>query len=128
MADKDAPSERPATDPTRGKDGKFGPGNTAATGGVPKWRKEIEKMLNDEHRTPQQMSETFALIRKVAHGVDEPVYYKGEVCGEIRKYDGAWMNLYLERVLGPVRDLDVDLTDAPEPVLRWWAENGPGSN
>ena len=110
------------------KPGTFKPGQSGNPGGVPKWRREIEQMLNDEHRTPAQMKETFDLIRKVAHGVDEPVFYKGQICGHVRKYDGAWMNLYLERVLGPVRDLNIDLTDAPEPVVRWFAENGPGAN
>lgn len=80
-------------------------------------------MLDAEHRTVEQMRETFALIRMVSHGVDEPVYYKGEVCGHIRKYDGGWMELYLNRVLGPIKELKVDLTDAPAEVVEWIAEN-----
>lgn len=80
-------------------------------------------MLDAEHRTVEQMRETFALIRRVAHGVEEPVYYKGVVVGTVIKYDGAWMELYLNRIIGPVKELKVDLTDAPEDVVRWLAEN-----
>jgi hypothetical protein len=126
MADK--PPEGGSAEEKKRKPGTFAPGQSGNPGGVPKWRREIEQMLNDEHRTPEQMRETFALIRKVAHGVEEPVYYKGEVCGAIMKYDGGWMQMYLDRVLGPVRDTDIDLSNAPDSVVRWWAEEGPGSN
>jgi hypothetical protein len=32
------------------------------------------------------------------------------------------MKLYLERVLGPVKDLEIDMTDWPDEVVKWWAE------
>ena len=122
MADEKEPPQK--RDPAARKpDGQFGPGNRANPGGKPKKIREIEKMLDDEHRTPEKMRETFALIRQVAHGVEEPVFYQGAVCGAVMKYDGAWMNLYLRRVLGPEREIEVDLTDAPDEVLRWWADN-----
>lgn len=80
-------------------------------------------MLDAEHRTVEQMRETFALIRKIAHGVEKPVFYQGVVCGYVMVYDGAWMDLYLNRIIGPVKELKVDLTDAPEDVVKWIAEN-----
>lgn len=113
----------------RGPGKPFQPGQSGNPGGRPPKLREIEAMLDAEHRTVEQMRETFELIRKVAHGVDEPVYYKGQVCGHIRKYDGGWMTLYLDRVLGPVKELALDLTDAPEGVLRWVADNlAPAAN
>lgn len=103
--------------------GTFSPGTSGNPGGVPKWRRDIERMLDDEHRTVDQMRETFALIRKVAHGVLKPVFFKGQECGYVMVYDGAWMELYLNRVIGPVKDIKVDLTDAPADVVEWIAEN-----
>lgn len=126
MADR--PEDGRSEDRKR-KPGTFQPGQSGNPGGVPKWRRDIERMLDDEHRTVEQMRETFALIRKVAHGVDEPVYYKGEVCGYKRRYDGGWMDLYLNRVIGPVRASEaIDMSNAPEEVVRWWAENDPTRN
>jgi hypothetical protein len=118
MADEATPERR-----KRGPGRPFLPGQTGNAGGVPKWRRELEAMLDAEHRTPAQLRETFALIRRVAHGVEEPVYYKGEIVGHVVKYDGAWMELYLNRVLGPVKDIKIDLTEAPEEVVQWIAEN-----
>lgn len=80
-------------------------------------------MLDAEHRTVEKMRETFKLIRRIAHGVDEPVFYQGVACGYKRVYDGGWMELYLNRVLGPIKELKVDLSDAPPDVLEWIAEN-----
>lgn len=117
MADNSGP-ERPKR-PKRGPGRPFEPGQSGNPGGRRKSLVAVEKMLDDEHRTVEQMRETFALIRKVAHGVDEPVYYKGVVCGYITKYDGGWMTLYLNRVLGPLKELEIDLTDAPQEVLQW---------
>lgn len=101
----------------RGKGRPFKPGETGNAGGRPKSIREIEAMLDAEHRNVEQMRETFALIRQVAHGVDEPVFYQGVVCGHVRKYNSAWMELYLARILGPVKDLEIDLSDAPPEVV-----------
>ena len=109
----------------RGKGRPFLPGETGNAGGRPKSIREVEAMLDAEHRSVDKMRETFALVRKVAHGVDEPVFYQGAVCGTVRKYDGKWMELYLLRVLGPVRDVDAAevFKDAPPEVLKWAVDN-----
>jgi hypothetical protein len=104
---------------------KFNPvgtkGYTGNPGGRPRKLREIEAMLDEEHRTVDQMRETFALLRRVAHGVDEPVFYRGEICGHVRKYDSAWMAMYLERVVGPVERGKIDLSDAPDEVVEYLA-------
>lgn len=84
-------------------------------------------MLERDHRNPKKMARTFKLIRRVAHGVDEPVYYQGAICGYKRKYDAGWMELYLNRVLGPVRE-PIDLSDAPPEVLDYLADKMGGLN
>src|ERR1043166_4265183 len=104
--------ETPPERKKRGPGRPFSPGTSGNPGGERKALRAIQAMLDSEHRDVEKMRETFALIRKVAHGVEEPVYYKGEIVGHVLKYDGGWMELYLNRVLGPVKDLKVDLTDA----------------
>jgi hypothetical protein len=101
---------KPGYDPRRGRNG--GRTNRLA---------EIQRMLDDEHRTVENLRETYGILRQVAHGVDEPVYYKGEVCGHVRKYDSAFMALYLNRIQGPIKELisEDDLADAPDAVVEW---------
>lgn len=120
MADRRLQNKPP---PARDAKGRLLPGGTANPGGRPKSIKEVEAMLDAEHRTVEKMRETFKLIRRIAHGVDEPVFYQGVACGYKRVYDGGWMELYLNRVLGPIKELKVDLSDAPPDVLEWIAEN-----
>jgi hypothetical protein len=99
---------RPAADAKRQKDGRFGPGNGANPGGRPKALKDIERMLNDRHRTAENMRGVFDQLLVLA------------VRGE--KGDAAYMKLYLERVLGPVKDLDdLDdlLKDAPPEAIEF---------
>jgi hypothetical protein len=105
--------------PEQKRRGGFQPGQSGNPGGRPRKLVEIERMLDAEHRTVEKMRETFALLRQVAHGVKEAVRYKGKVVGYVMKYDGAWMTLYLNRVLGPLRELQIDLSDAPDDVLAW---------
>lgn len=112
----------PPEKPKRGKGRPFTPGVSGNPGGKPKKLREIEAMLDAEHRTVENLREVFATIKKVAMGVEEPVYYKGGVCGGIVKYDGGWMSLYLERVLGPVKDIKIDLSDAPDEVVAYLAD------
>lgn len=77
-------------------------------GGRPKALKDIEAMLTREHRDPKKLSVVFAQLLALA--------LRGE------KGDAAYMKLYLERVLGPVKDLDdLDelMRDAPPEVIEF---------
>jgi hypothetical protein len=83
-------------------------GYTGNPGGRPKALKEIERMLNEEHRTVESMREVFATVKALA--------LRGE------KGDSGYLKLYLERVLGPVKDLDdLDelLKDAPPEAIEF---------
>lgn len=75
------------------------------SGGRPKALREIEAMLNAEHRTVANMREVFATVKALA--------LRGE------KGDSGYLKLYLERVLGPVKDIEIDLTDAPPEVISY---------
>lgn len=76
-------------------------------------------MLDEEHRDVEKMRETFALIRRVAHGVTKDVWHKGVVVGQEIEYQSAWMDMYLARVLGPVKDLvtEEDLSELSDQAL-----------
>lgn len=85
---------------------------TPNPGGRPKGIREIEAMLNAEHRTAANMRKVFAELKMLA--------LRGD------KGDAQYMKLYLERVLGPVKDvedLERVLADAPPEVVTWIREN-----
>jgi hypothetical protein len=108
---------------------KRGPGNPAWVkggtspnpGGRPKKLVEIERMLDDEHRTVENMSRTFDKLRSLAteDRVRTVITKKGDAIEIVTPPDPAFMRLYLERVMGPVRDLEPDLSDAPDEVINY---------
>lgn len=85
--------------------GRWKKGESGNPGGRPKALRDIEAMLNAEHRTVANMKEVFATVKALA--------LRGE------KGDSGYLKLYLERVLGPVKDIEIDLTDAPPEVLSY---------
>lgn len=92
-------------------------------GGKPRKLREIEAMLDAEHRTVANMRDVFARLKALALGeVAEVTDKDGNVVGVELKADARFMQLYLERTLGPVRELKVDLTDAPDEVVAYLAE------
>lgn len=100
-------------------------GGSPNPGGRPKKLVEIERMLDDDHRTVDNMREVFARLKALALGevVEVPIPGgEGETRIELRA-EPAFMKLYLERTLGPLKDLEPDLGDAPQEVLRWLAEH-----
>lgn len=121
MADNSDP-ERPRRGPGR----PFAPGESGNPGGRRRALQAVEKMLDDEHRTLDSLRDVFNLVKKVAMGVERGVYYKGVQVAVEMEYDAGWMALYLNRVLGPIREIATDdeieelLRDAPEPVIEWW--------
>jgi hypothetical protein len=110
----------------RGPGRPFQPGQSGNPGGRRRKIQDIEEMLDEEHRTVANLREIFAMVRRVAMGVERGVYHRGvRVATEI-EYDATWMTLYLNRVIGPVREIASDdeieemLKGAPDPVLSWW--------
>ena len=89
----------------RESNGRFPKGVSGNPGGRPRRAGEIEAVL-DEHRIPEKMREVLSKLRELA------------LAGE-----PGTMKLYLDRVMGPVRDLDIDLSDAPDEVLAWMRDN-----
>lgn len=108
--------------PPEKRKGGFQPGQSGNPGGKPKKLREMEAMLDAEHRNIENLREVFGKLRAVAMGVTKDVWYKGEVVGQEIEYSAAFMDLYLNRVIGPVKELKIDLTDAPEEVVRFLAE------
>lgn len=94
----------------RDSGGHWLPGQSANAGGRRKSTREIEAMLDAEHRTVPKMRITYRKLRKAAHAELESGQNQG------------FTKLYLERVQGPVKDLDVDLSDAPTEALNYLRE------
>lgn len=120
MSEKDPPAQnlpavrgRPfaaGADPRRG-----------TSGGRPAKLREIEAMLDAEHRNVENMREVFARLKFLALGEPVLVMHRGhEVRIELKAHP-EFMRLYLERVLGPVKELIPDewLADAPDEVVEW---------
>jgi len=81
-------------------------------------------MLDAEHRTPGNMREVFSRLKALALGEVVEVHDKeGNAVAVTIQADARFMALYLERTLGPVKDIAVDLSEAPDEVLRWAAEH-----
>ena len=108
----------------RGNPAMFKGGPSLNPGGRPKKLVEIERMLDAEHRTPDNMREVFTRLKELAMEdmITAHTDEKGVEHVTRRPPNPAFMSLYLERTLGPVKDLDIDLSDAPVEVVRWWAE------
>lgn len=100
-------------------------GSSPNPGGRPKRLVEIEAMLDAEHRTVENMRETYGVLRDCAQGKHqgEAVTKDGKVVQYTLPPDKGMMELYLNRIQGPLEKLKVDLKDAPEEVVAWVAEN-----
>ena len=105
--------------------GKFAPGNRANPGGRPKKLVEIERMLDEEHRNVASVKEVFAQLKAMAteNVISRWTDKDGGEHESIRQPNPAFMAMYLDRILGPVKELKLDLADAPEEVVTWLAEN-----
>lgn len=101
----------------------FKPGVSGNPGGKPKKLREIEAMLDAEHRTPENMRQVFARLRVLAMGETIEVQHKDGTIVVQLKAIPDFMRLYLERVMGPVKELEIDLSTAPDAALTWLTEN-----
>lgn len=92
--------------------------------GRPKKLVEIERMLDAEHRTPDNMREVFTRLKELAMEdmITAHTDEKGVEHITRRPPNPAFMALYLDRILGPVKELKIDLTDAPDEVVAYLAE------
>lgn len=95
----------------RGESGKWLPGVSPNPGGRPKKIVAIEKMLDEHHRDVDKLKRTYAKLRKAAHAEMDAGKNEG------------FTKLYLERIQGPVREIQADLDGAPKEVINWIVEN-----
>ena len=96
------------------------------TGGRPRKLVEIERMLDEEHRTVENVREVFAHLRAMAteNVVSITEDKDGNKKESVRQPNPAFMQMYLERVLGPVKELELDLSNSSDETIRCLAENG----
>jgi hypothetical protein len=114
--------ETTGSDVPRGEAGKWLPGTSPNPGGKPKKLREIEAMLDQEHRTVANMREVFGRLKALALGeIIHVTDREGNIDVEL-KADSRFMGLYLDRVMGPVKDLEIDLSDAPSEALAYLRE------
>jgi len=93
--------------------------------GRPKKLVAIEAMLDSEHRNLDNMKAVFDRLRALALGeVVTVTDQHGRTDIELQA-DPAYMKLYLERVMGPVRELEPDLSHLPDDVIRALADAEP---
>jgi hypothetical protein len=86
----------------------FPKGVSGNPGGQSKQMAAIQRMLDAEHRNVENVREGMNILRKLAfHGVTNDVYFMGAVCGQKTEYSAAFMDLYWNRVLGPVKKADL---------------------
>lgn len=99
-------------------------GRSPNPGGKPKKLADIERMLDAEHRTVENMKEVFAQLRAMAteNVISRWTDKDGGEHESVRQPNPQFMSLYLERTLGPVKPIDLDLTDAPPEALKWLAD------
>lgn len=88
----------------RQPDGKWLPGGSGNPGGVNHKLRAVQQMLDKNHRNLENMTETYRLLKEACHT-------------ELREgKNEGFTKLYLERIQGPVKDLEEsrqpeDMTD-----------------
>lgn len=77
-------------------------------------------MLNAEFRDVATVREAFQVLKKLAlQGVTNDVFDKnGNVCGEKTTYHPAYMQMLLDRLIGPVKESPIDLSDETDEALQ----------
>lgn len=105
----------------RGPGGAWLPGVSPNPGGKPRKMREIEAMIDAEWRTVEEVRTGFLTLRDLAfNGVRNPVFNgKGDVVGEKVTHHPAFLEMWFNRILGPVKELDLDFSDAPDGWLEY---------
>lgn len=78
-------------------------------------------MLDSEFRNVESVREAMTALRKHAiQGVTRDVWHKGEVVGQETEYTPAYMEMYLNRILGPVKEQvsEEDLSELSDEALQ----------
>jgi hypothetical protein len=116
------PDDKPTV--ARDERGHWLPGRSGNPGGKPKKLREIEEMLDAEHRTVDNMREVYRRLKELA--IDDVVRVFMDRTGNVHESheppDPAFMKIYLERIMGPVKDvsderLEKMLTERLEQML-----------
>ena len=80
-------------------------------------------MIDDEHRTVENIREVFAQLKAMATEavITRHTDAEGNTTESIKQPNPAFLAMYLDRVLGPVKQLldDDALVDAPDAVIEW---------
>jgi hypothetical protein len=82
---------------------------------VYRWRAEDAEFAADWDRAVDLATEDLEkeVRRRAFHGVDEPVFYKGEVCGQIRKYSDSLLMFAIKARKPEYRDtVKITIVDA----------------
>lgn len=87
-------------------------------GGKRKVLREIEDMIDSEFRTPETIREALTACKTYGFSHETGVNSEG---GEImlRGPDAGFAKIFFDRVLGPVKEIETDLSDAPPEVLEY---------
>jgi hypothetical protein len=103
----------------RGPGGWFLPGQSPNPGGKPKKMREIEAMIDSEFRTVDEVRQGYLVLRDHAFlGFKNPVYSpQGKVIGEKTTHVPAYLEMWFNRIVGPVKELDLDFSDADPAFL-----------
>lgn len=103
----------------RGPGGAWLPGTSPNPGGKPRKMREIESLIDAEFRTYEEVRQGYLVLRDLAFlGVKNPAFNsKGEIVGEKTTHHPAYLEMWFNRIVGPVKDLDLDFSDATPEEL-----------
>lgn len=83
----------------------------------------MENILDDELRSPEEIRATLRCLKSLAReGTEKGIYHRGVLVATEREYHTAYMQMLLDRTLGPVKEPAIDLSDVPEEELRTMRE------
>jgi hypothetical protein len=94
------------------------PGTSPNPGGRSRKQVEMEAILDDELRSPEEVRETLRCLKTLAReGTEKGVYFKGVLVATEREFAVGYMQMLLDRTLGPVKEIPVDLSGVSESAL-----------
>jgi hypothetical protein len=68
-------------------------------------RRRIERMLHNEFATVDEMRATFVQLKSLAlEGTEKGIYWQGSLVGREREFQTGYMQMWLDRLIGPVRN------------------------